>query len=345
MSNYMIAPYVFQTKTRRSNPPAAKTLADIDGNKTSLETAVGNILAAMLKRDDPYQDKQDPNKHYILSSVRADAGSGYLLTIEPGRKGVQSTLKQQAGVVARTVGDIEYIALRHLIYFPPNGSTALIFAERHGLYGAISFLRPAIHQVLTEKFPALTTSIDAMTTLAALENASYSDLVFKAPGKRDARGRYLDSGGRVSIRVGFKGRRKVKDLLRADGNRIDAKKVYGILTQEGSEIGVSAPADTKGWEATMTVETANGRPRTFKIDDPGPALVYPVNGATVNGKVVGASSYPTNEEFLGVCENIIKDISGQFDLKDGQKLPKDNQFVDWDGTQNSPWEVTYFDSP
>lgn len=345
MSNYMIAPYVFQTKTRRSNPPVAKTLANIDGKGTSLEGAVGNILAAMLKRDLPYQDKQDLNKHFLLSSVRAQAGVGYLLTVEPGRKGVQSTLKQKEGVVARSVGDIEYLALRHLIYFPPNGHTALIFAERHGLYGAISFLRPAIHEVLTDKFPALTISIDPMTTLAALQAATYKNLVFKAPGKRDAAGRFLDSGGRVSIRVGFKGGRRVKDLLIADVNKIDAKKVYGILTEEGSDIGVSAPTDTKGWEASMTVETATGNPRTFKIGDAGPALIYPVNGATVNEKIVGADVYPTDEQFLGVCENIIEDISGQFDIKSGQKLPEDSKFVSWDGSQNSPWEVTYFDSP
>jgi hypothetical protein len=154
----------------------------------------------------------------------------------------------------------------------------------------------------------------------------------------------LDSGGRVSIRVGFKGKRKVKDLL-ADGNKINAKKVYGILTEEGSEFNVSAPIDTKGWEASMTVETGNGPPRTFKIDDDGPALIYPVNGATVNGKVVSASTYPSDEQFLGVCENIIEDISGQFDLKSGQKLPKDSKFLSWDGSQHSPWEVTYFDSP
>lgn len=344
MSNYMIAPYVFQTKIRRSNPPVAKTLADIDGKNTGLEDAIGNIVAAMLNRPTGYQDRQDPNKHYVLKSVRATAGVGYLLKVEPGRKGVQSTLKKTSGVIARTVGDVEYVALRHLIYFPPNGHTAIIFAERHGLYGAISFLRTALHQVLTDKFPSLTFSIDAMTTLAALVNASYSDLVFKAPGKRDASGRYLDSGSRVTIRVGFRGKRKVKDLM-ANGHKIDAKKVYGILTQEGSEFGVSAPIDSKGWEASMKVETGDGPSRTFKIDDAGPALIYPVNGATINGQVVGMSSYPTDEQFLGVCENIIEDISGQFDILSGQKLPKDSEFLSWDGSQHSPWEVTYFDSP
>lgn len=344
MSNYMIAPYVFQTKIRRSNPLVAKPLANIDGTGTSLEGAVGNILAAMLKRNGPYQDKGDANKHYLLSSVRADAGVGYLLTVEPGRKGVQSRLKQQSGIVSRTVGDIEYVALRHLIYFPPNGHTALIFAERQGNYGAISFLRPAIHQVLTEKFPALTISIDPMTTLAALETATYRDLIFKAPKKRDHNGRYLESGGRVSIRVGFRGRRKVKTLL-TDGKKIDAEKVFGVLTEEGSEAGVTAPSDLNGWEASMKVEMEKGRPRTFKIDNAGPALVYAVNGATVNGKIVGASSYPSDEQFLGVCQNIIEDISGQFDVKFGQKLPKDDKFLTWNGSQNSPWEVTYFDSP
>lgn len=344
MSNYMIAPYVFQTKIRRSNPPVARTLANIDGKNTGLEEATGNVLAAMLNRTTEYQDKQDPNKHYVLTSVRATTGAGYLLKVEPGRKGIQSTIKKSSSVVARTVGDVEYVALRHLIFFPPNGHTALIFAERQGLYGAISFLRSALHQVLTEKFPALTFSIDAMTTLAALANASYSDLVFKAPGKRDASGRYLDSGSRVSIRVGFRGKRSVKDLM-IDGEKIDAKKVYGILTQEGGEFGVSAPVDPKGWEASMKVETGNGFPRTFKIDDTGPALIYPINGAKINGKVVGTGSYPTDEQFLGACENIIKDIAGQFDITHGQKLPKDSEFLSWDGNQHTPWEVTYFDSP
>lgn len=344
MSNYMIAPYVFQTKIRRSNPAVAKTLADIDGKNTGLEEATGNVLAAMLNHTTDYQDKQNPNKHYVLKSVRAVAGVGYLLKVEPGRKGIQSTIKKPTGDIARAVEDVEYVALRHLIYFPPNGHTALIFAERHGLYGAISFLRPALHQVLTEKFPALTFSIDAMTTLAALVNAYYSDLVFKAPGKRDASGRYLDSGSRVSIHVGFRGKRKVKDLM-ANGRKIDAKKVYGILTEEGSEFGVSAPTDSNGWEASMKVETGDGPPRTFKIDDTGPALIYPVNGATVNGEFVGFSSYPTDEQFLGVCENIIEDISGQFDIVSGQKLPKNSMFLNWDGTQHTPWEVTYFDSP
>jgi hypothetical protein len=345
MTSYQIAPYIFQTKIRGTNPAVAKPLDNIDGGGTSLSTAVGNVLASMLQRKTDYQDRADPNKQFQLSSVSVKEGLAYLLVVEPGRKGLQSTLRQTSGVVSRTVGDVEYVPLRHFIFFPPNGHTAIVFAERHGKYGAISFLRACLLQVLSDNFSSLTFSIPALTTLEALEAATYNKVVFQAPKRRDPSGRLLDYGSRVRIDVGFRGQRRVGDLVTDDGGKIDSKKVFGILSEEGAEAGIKAPLDTKGWDALLSVTMANGKPRTFRLGSMGPALLYPVNGATVNGKLVGASSYPSDEEFIGVCQTILEDIAGQFDVQKGQKLPTPADLKPWDGSQSTPWEVTYYDSP
>jgi hypothetical protein len=345
MTSYQIAPYIFRAKIRGENPGVSKPLANIDGGGTSLAKAVSNVLAAMLQRQTDYQDRVDPNKQFLLSSVWAKEGAAYLLRIEPGRKGLQSTLRQAGSVVSRTVGDVEYVPLRHLIYFPPMGHTGIIFAERHGRYGAVSFLRASLLQVLSDKFTALTFSMPPLTTLEALEAATYNKVIFQAPKRRDASGRLLDYGPRVRIDVGFRGRRSVGELVADDGSKIDAKKVFGILSEEGSEAGIKAPLDTKGWDALLSVTMANGRPRTFKLGGLGPALLYPVNGATVNGTLVSASSYPSDEEFIGVCQTVLDDISGQFDVQAGQRIPARSDLQTWNGADSTPWEVTYYDSP
>lgn len=344
MSNYQIAPYILQAKIRGSNPANARPLDNIDGSHTSLEEAVGNVLAGMLQRKTDFEDLHDANKVYNLASVSAGKNT-YLLDIEPGRKGLQSRLKQKQTHVSRLVDDVEYVPLRHLIYFPPSGYTAIIFAERHGKYGAISFLRASMHQALTEKFPSLTFDMPSVTTLEALKHATYNKVVFQAPRKMDAAGRYLDAGSRVLIDVGFKKTRRVSDLIIDGGSRIDSDKVFGILTSEGDRAGVKAPLDTKGWDAKLTVMMQNGLPRTYKVGSSGPALVYQVNGATVNGTSIGASAYPSNDEFIGVCQTILGELAGQFNVKKAHKIPLESNLANWDGSQNTPWQVTHYDRP
>lgn len=345
MSSYQIAPYLFRVKTRGQGAAASKALSNIDGSGTSLESAVGNVLASMLQRTTDYQDLQDPNKLYQLSRVRAEQGKAYFLTIEPGRKGLQSTLRQGGSVlVSRSVGDVEYVELRHLIYFPPNGHTALVFAERHGRYGAITFLRACLHQVLTEKFGALTVELPPLTTLETLESASFNRIVFQAPKKKDSSGRLIDWGPKFRIDIGFQAGRSFRDFLNPL-KKIDTSKVFGILTDEVGDAGLGAPQDATDWEANLSVTMPDGRTRTFKVGGDGPALLYPLNGAMVNGNLVSPTAYPTDDEFLGVCESILEDLAGKFDIQPGQKLPKESKLKPWDGSQSNPWEVTYYDSP
>ncbi|MDN3905554.1 hypothetical protein [Arthrobacter sp. YD2] len=348
MTRYLVAPYLVQANFR-GDRSIALPIDDIDGSGETLELALGNILKSMLDRADPYQEKADPNKDYLITEVHAVSGEAYLVTVEPGRRGMRSTVRKPSGnQYLRQVGDTEYTPLRHLIYFPKHGHSAIIFAERFGRYGAMTFLRNCFVQVLREKYEALTFHIDPMTTLEALDTATYKNLIFKAPRKKDSSGRFLDYAPQVGIDLAFKARRRVKSLTTRDslGNdRIDAKKVFGVLRTEGPDAGISAPTDTKGWEASLTVEMDDGLPKTFKIDSDGPALVYPINGATINGTKIGSTRYPSTDEYLAVCQSIVMDIAGQYSLTTRTKLPPEVDLKPWSGVNATPWDVTYYDNP
>lgn len=349
MTRYLIAPYLVQANFRGAGTSTALPISNINGKGDSLEYALGNILKSMINRTKPYQEKADANKDYLVTAVRAAAGEAYLITVEPGRRGMQSTVRKSTGFhYNRQVGDTEYTPLRHLVYFPKNGYSAIIFAERFGRYGVMTFVRAALSQVLREKYEALTFHIDPLTTLEALDTATYKNLTFKAPKKKDSSGRFMNNAPQVAIDLAFKARRRVKSLTTADANgrdRLDAKKVFGVLRDEGPDAGISAPLDTKGWEASLTVEMDDGLPKTFKIDSDGPALVYPINGAIVNGVKVGATSYPTDDEYLAVCQRIVDDIAGQYNLTSQTMLPKEGDLKPWTGSNAKSWDVTYYDGP
>lgn len=334
-----------QTKNYSERGAKAKPLDNIDGQGTTLSNAIGNVLSSMLARTNAYQDPMDANKTFMLSGVRCKSGKAYLLIVEPGRKGLQSTVRQSSGNSwTRQVGDIEYVPLRHLIYFPSHAHSAIIFAERFGRMGSMTFLKTSLIDALRSKLPALNFYVNPLTTLEALETATYKKAVFKAPRRKDASGSLLDFGSRVVIDIGFRGRRFVKDLI-TGSKTIDSKKVFGILTEEGENAGIRAPLDTQGWDAQLLVEMNNGQPRTFNIGESGPALVYSLSGADLNGKTVSTTSYPSTKEFLGVCQTIMEDIAGQYDVTSADSVPPESDLPDLDGSQFTPWEVTYYDKP
>ena len=343
MTKYLVAPYVIQTKARGSRGGALRSIDNLDGRGLSLMTAIGHVLGSMVERDEPYQDTTDPNKMYELNEVRVSEGRAFLLSVEPGRRGLQSTVRRQEGSrFTRRTDDTEFVPLRHLIYFPPGGYSALLFAERFGRMGAITFLRTCLHTAFREHFAPLTMTIDPLTTLQALETATYKKLSFKAPRPKDPSGRLLDFAPSVVVDVSLRHARRVKDLTTPEGT-IDSSKVFGVLQNEARGSGLQLGADTAGWDAAMTVEMQSGQPRTFNIEDEGPPLVYAINGTTVGGTQISHTSHPTVSEFLSVCQVILNDIAGQFDVRSEDRLPSDQALRAWEYTDGTPWEVTHYD--
>ena len=343
MAKYVVAPYIIQTKAKGLRGAKAKGLDDINGQGLSLIEALGKILAPMYKRTESYKDPRDPGKEFGLTSLKIVEGLAYLVVIEPGRKGLESEIRKSGALpYKRGTKDAEFIPLRHLIYFPPNSHTAIVFAERFGNYGVITFLRTCFYQVFMDKLPDVTMDFDPMTTLSALRNATYKKLNFKAPRPRDSNGAYLDYAPTVGIEVSLRHQRRIKDLQTEDGT-IDSAKVFGVLQDETKATGLNAPSDSSGWSSSMTVEMLNGQERTFAIDDDGPALVYPINGAKISDRLVPHVIRPEDDDFIAICQQILADIQGQFEITSSNRLPTRSSFVDWEPDIQDPWEVRYYD--
>lgn len=344
MPQYLVAPYLFQTKIRFERRAKAIPHDDIDGQGLSLAQAVENVAKSMLLREEPFRDLSDDNKVLALDRVKAVAPNAYLLYVEPGWRGLQSDIRDSDGssVFQRATSNSEHVKLRHLIYFVPNSYSAIVFAERYGRMGAISFLKNSLISAARENLPNLSLHIDPLTNLSAIENASVKGMTFVAPKKHDSSGNLLDWGPRMEIRFTWNDR-KISSLLTSD-KKIDAERVFGVLRSEAQGFGVGSPADVSDWDALLQVKTASGSARTFSVRSTGPGLVYPI-ALREEDKNVRDGSYPTDTEFLATCQLVLGDLTGQFDISDQTRIPGLSQFQDWDGSSATSWEVTYYDDP
>ncbi|MEV7606104.1 hypothetical protein AB0N65_11750 [Paenarthrobacter sp. NPDC089322] len=344
MPQYLVAPYLFQTKIRFERRAKALPHADIDGQGLSLAQAVENVAAGMLRREEPYRDLSDTNKVFALDHVKAVAPNAYLLYVEPGWKGLQSDLRDSAGssVFQRATSNSEHVKLRHLVYFVPNSYSAVVFAERYGRMGAVSFVRNALTSALREARPNLSLHIDPLTNLNGIENAHVKGMTFVAPRKHDPSGNLLDWAPRMEIRFRWNDR-KISSLLTQD-KKIDAEQVFGVLRNEARDFGLTSPADVSDWDALLKVKTASGSARTFSVHSTGPGLVYPITLNRRNSNV-GDDSYPSDADFLETCQLALGDLSGQFEIDEQTRIPGLDQFRDWDGSSATAWEVTHYDNP
>lgn len=345
MSRYLVAPYLFQIKARGIHGSPAMPIDNIDGKNTSLQAATGEILSALLTKQE-FFDHLDGNKQYEIRDLQNYAGKAFLLTVAPGRRGLESDIVTPTGQkTARTAKDAEFIPLRHLVFFPDNSYSAIIFAERFGRYGVLTFLRTCMYQTMVERFAALTTRIDPLTHLAALTQASYKKIAFKTPAKGDASGKLMDFGNSIDIELTVKHPRKVQDLITQDG-KLSRHKVFGVLRDESSSSGLKPPPVKAGWDVSLTVELKNGQTRTFDLDDDGPALVYPLSGAVLsNGTLVPSSTRPSDDDFLSVCNEILSDVEGQYGITSSSRVGDSSIFKSWKSSNPNPWKVRYHDGP
>lgn len=343
MSKYLVAPYLFQVTPRGKHGAPAMPSDNIDGMNTSLRSSTGEILSALLTKQ-KLLDHSDNNKEYEIRSLQDSGGKAFLLTVAPGRRGLESDIVTPTGTTtARSAKDAEFIPLRHVIYFPDNSYSAIIFAERFGGYGVITFLRTCIIHTMRERFLSLTTRIDPLTHLAALNQANYKKIAFKTPTKGDASGKLMDFGNSLDIELSIKHPRKVKDLTTKDG-KISRHKVFGVLRTESSSSGLKPPSAKNGWDVSLTLELKNGQTRTVDLDDDGPALVYPLSGAMLsNGKQVTTSSRPSDDDFLSVCDEILGEIQGQYNITSSTRVKSTGVFKSWTSSSRDPWEVRYHD--
>ncbi|WIV44523.1 hypothetical protein [Glutamicibacter nicotianae] len=265
------------------------------------------------------------------------------MVIEPGRRGLESEIRGDGKPgFKRSSKDSEFIPLRHIIIFPENSHTAIVFAERFGHYGVITFLRTCFQSVFMRRLSTVTMDFDPLTTLSALRNATYKKLSFRAPRRKNPDGTLLDFAPSVGIHVDLKKQKRVKDLETNNGS-IDANKVFGVLKDEMRSSGMTAPVDSTGWSSAITVEMVNGQERTFDVDNDGPALVYPLNGAEVNGETVPGGIRPSDEVFVAVCNEILEQIEGQYEVSSTTRLPKLTKYLDWESSHYDSWEVDYYD--
>lgn len=347
LAKYLIAPYLLQVKPRSTRRAQALPTDNIDGSNLPLSAALGNVFASMLNREQPYLDPYDADKKYSLTKVKCADGEAFLVHLEPGWKGLASTIRSgNTPRYTRDVEDTEHVALRHLVFFPSQGYSAIVLAERYGRMGAISFLRNALYSAFSKALPHITLSLEPLTTMAALETAMVRRFEFRAPKRRDPTGKLLDFSPTVRIIVGFKDRLAARRLLK-DGV-VDRGTVFGIMGEQLERDGAAAPAHNEDWDALMTVKTASGSARTFSISSSGPGIVYPVQETLVELGIrnVGQGGYPTDDEFVRVCQTALRDFSGSHGIGDAAQLPDIGHFTTWDGSSvSSPWDVTYYDNP
>lgn len=345
MPNYMIAPYLFQVNVRQQGKTKAQPIENIDGRGLTLAQATENVLASMLARREPYRHLSDKDKVFALDDVQAATPNAYLLHVEPGWRGLQSDLRDADGtsLFQRRTHNSEHVKLRHLIYFVPNSYSAIVFAERYGKMGAITFLRQSLISTLREKLPSLTFHIDPLTTLTGIESSKVKGMNFIAPRRRDSSGNLLDWGPRMEIRFSWRDR-GIKSVL-TDAGEIDRQAVFGVLRAEAQGFGLGNPVDLSDWDALLEVKTRSGAARTFSITrSAGPGLVYPISSPDSTDSVTG-DSYPSDDQYIATCQTILTDLEGQFDISNQTKLPSRGRFQVWNGGSVTPWEVTCYDDP
>lgn len=150
MSQYSIAVYLIQVRQKGNVQNPNLILRDLDnsGTKDSLEYFIDFFQKLITKKE--LKNPSDPTRVHSVESVKKLNDDFFLVSIKPGVKGVTSSINSTNGNnFNRVDSDTEYIKLRHLIYLPKNKATGLIFAERVGLHGSITFVRSRLVKYLS----------------------------------------------------------------------------------------------------------------------------------------------------------------------------------------------------
>lgn len=340
MANYGMVPYLISMKVRYGQGDASRPIDDIDGRRTRMQDLLAGVLLDAVESGKRFVGAADSLSAYKVSSLRR--GKRVLwTTLEVGSRGIKGRLEKEAdgSVFHRDAEDSEYVDLRHVLLFPRGGHHALLFAERCGHYGAITFLARALTDSMRQHMPGVTMSVRPLTTMSALHDASINRITFKAPSKLDAAGQFLDDGGpTVEIVAKFKNERHVKDL-QTDSGSIDSNKVFGVLADVLESTSGTRPLpkslDDTHWRADLGITLESGNRRTFELGSgEGPGLAYPViakadilKGQTSRRPT--SVSHPSDDDFSDACVVALTDIDGQYGVSQSSLNDIGNPDAEW----------------
>jgi hypothetical protein len=268
-----------------------------------------------------FASASDRDIQYTVRDVRAD---DRVLTFEviKGSTGIESSIEREGDdPFNREVTHRENIGLRCMIVFPEGGHHAFVLLERISNIGVASFIQKLLLGSLRPRLPEATITLDPLATAADLAEtgAILQAITFKLPmpGDRSGRREAMDGiGGKFALKWTLGGQRQIRRFADADGTRIEASKVFGVLSDALGAWGSSLSSDgaiERQAQADLTVKQ-NGSQRTFTLGtDEGPSIVYPIlpTGETAAREY---TERPSGLLFEATCKRVITDLDGRYDV-------------------------------
>lgn len=278
MTTYQLVPYLVSVHIARKQDET-RPLDDIAGGKEDLATELAGLLAAHKGGLRVEAGVSQTPAQLQVDSVQVGQRTLYTV-IAPGRSGVQSTIRRLSGeTVDRNFADHELIGVRHVLFYPPNGHRAVLFAERVGNSGAITGLIRLVKAAWKTRFPETVISFEAAMSEQALAGTlamqPIKQLVLTRPTAPN--GSLMIGGQSSTVTTAIRPPRgkkwKAKDFSQTgDDSTETVLSEHGVLSAVAPILRPGVDPDKaaqamidEGWQVAVTLKLKGGTERTVNV--------------------------------------------------------------------------------